>query len=885
MRPLTDFLVLTKTLKRKTSKKTGEPKVSKASLDDDIDKTIAAFISKKLQSDSSASSDPTTGRLAVPVDYPPPKTMRKGDKVKLGAGTNGAMPTVAEKTSNRVESTETSGAEASIIGEVNERPTERGLDPTLELNAGGSQSGSKLASATLTSCPACLGTVLHPLTDCPVVQGGPDSIRSRIAQLEKSPGLAPSSEVHMSLRRFVEKARPIPSDSRSDSSGTEPSWMPVPSVALYRGSSTGAKPKIPKGHEISEVRVEARGQGSSSDSSTEGENDGDNPTQQRSSANISSMHLHLEDQLVSLLHGSLARRGPRRSVLDEIPSSSETECKSSSEDLVLDEEEDLSLQPSHKQRRKHPITRPFSIEPGLTSENEEHLSAPVYMDTSHDALDRSHVCIVQLLVDLAKVDECSFKVPSIGRFEDHESIDAEVESGQPEVDTYPREAGNQDHSISISSQTGPSKIDPTAPQSQSSTKIFGPVSPNLDVTTTIDVEAAKFPNLVSTQQQTGRVLVPPSSPVINGTAANTETEAHLQDTDDDVESAIEPPRGDEESDPIEPELTRRLADRPSGSTAPVPHGHQGPASRAVLNPPAVSDQPSRRSDRLASRQPSASNSGATLVPLTQVRRRMTSALEKSVQSAKEESGVIRNDAEEAREKSVRKQVRKSGDKPVRSTAQQSVDSGDDTSPSVAREDGSPISHVNRTNLPPSEQPKSNPPSVIDEPRTNSQCPLGKLSQSTSGAEKKTPVLTERVVVRRKKGDTQPLFIPGSSQDPRQPSSPPSRSENGFKMAGSSLPRKTPTRSTPRSGSQFRRLTDLTSNDILFFKSKATVRQFKNSPRAKVPLRFDAGDDGEDDDESSSSSDDRVQSSHIPKERRASGSMRSKGRGLSSLCKK
>jgi hypothetical protein len=83
--------------------------------------------------------------------------------------------------------------------------------------------------------------------------------------------------------------------------------------------------------------------------------------------------------------------------LDEIPSSSETESKSNSEDLALDEEEDLSLQPSHKQRRKLSITRPFSIEPELTSEDEEVPSVPVYMDTPHGVLDHSQVCIVQLL--------------------------------------------------------------------------------------------------------------------------------------------------------------------------------------------------------------------------------------------------------------------------------------------------------------------------------------------------------------------------------------------------------------------------------------------------------------------------------------------------------
>lgn len=457
---------------------------------------------------------------------------------------------------------------------------------------------------------------------------------------------------------------------------------------------------------------------------------------------------------------------------------------------------------------------------------------------------------------------------------DHESIDAEVgASGRPEVDTYPREAGNQDHPISP--QTGPSKIDTTAPQSQSSTKIFGPASPKLD-DTAINVEAAKSPNLASTEQQTGRVLVPSSSPVMDGTTANSETEAQSQDASNDVESAVEPPGGDEGSDPIEPEPTQPLADRPSRDTDPAPH-------RAVLNPPPVSDQPSRRSRRLANRRSSVSNAGTALVPLTQVRRRMTSALETSVQSAKEENGVICNDAEEApREKSVRKQVRKSGSRPVRSTAQQSDESGDDTSPSVAREDGSPISH--RTNLPPSEQTKSNTPSVIDEPRTNSQGPLGKLSQSTLGAEKKTPGLAGRVLAPspRKKGNTQPLFIPGSSQVPRHPSPSPSGSESESEMAASLMSRNTPTKSTPRSSSQFRRLTDFTNNDILFSKSKAAPRQFKNTPSAKVQPRFDASDDGEDDDGSSSSSDDRVPSSHFPRERRAGASMRRKGRGLLSL---
>ena len=463
---------------------------------------------------------------------------------------------------------------------------------------------------------------------------------------------------------------------------------------------------------------------------------------------------------------------------------------------------------------------------------------------------------------------------------DQESIDAEVEvSDRPEVDTYPHEAGNQDHSIST--QTGPRKFDATTPQSQSSTKIFGSASPKLD-TTAINVEAAKPHELASTEQLTGRVLVPSSSPVIDGTTGNTETEALSQGANDDVESAVEP-GGDEESDPIEPEPTQPLADRPSRSTDSLQRGHQRRASSTALTTPPLFDQPSRRSNRIANRQ---SSSGATLFPLTQVRRRITSVLEKPVQSAKEENGVIRNDAEEApREKGVRNQVRKPGMKPLRSTARQPDYSGDDTSPSVAREDGSPISHVRRTSLPPSEQTKSNAPSVIDGSRSSNQGPLEKLSQSTSRAEKKMPLLTGHVLVppRRKKGNIPPLFIPGSSQVPRHPSPSSSGSENESEEMTASLPMKTPTKSMPPNGSQFRRLTDLTSNGVLFSQPKPkSALRFKDTPSVKEQLRFDASDDGEDDDESSSSSDDIVPSSHIPRERHVGASRGRKGRGLSSL---
>ena len=449
------------------------------------------------------------------------------------------------------------------------------------------------------------------------------------------------------------------------------------------------------------------------------------------------------------------------------------------------------------------------------------------------------------------------------------------------LDTYsiqPPEAGKQDHSIS--SQTGPNEIDATTPRSQSGAKIFRPASPESDVAA-VNTEATNSPSLASTEQQAGRVLVPASSPVVDKTAGNRETKAQSQDANDDVESVVELPGGDEESDPIEAEPTQPPANRPSRRTDTALRGSQKRAPR-VLSPPPVSDLPSRRSGRLANRRPSEHSSEATLVPLTQVRRKMTSALGKS---GKGQNEVIRDNAGEGSlERSGRKQVGESGVKPARSTAQQPGDSGNDTSPSVAREDGSPTSHVKRTTIPPSKLTQPSPSVTIDEVRTSSQGLLGKSSQGTSGAEKKTPVTGGRGVAapsRRKKGGIEPLFFPGSSQvAPRALSPSPSGSENESETVASLLPRKTPTKSTP-GRSQFRRLTDLTSSDKLFSKSKSAQRRFKNTPSLKAQPRFEASDDGEDDDESSSSNEDRVTSSHIPRERRAGATTR-KARGLSSL---
>lgn len=491
------------------------------------------------------------------------------------------------------------------------------------------------------------------------------------------------------------------------------------------------------------------------------------------------------------------------------------------------------------------------------------------------------------------------KIPAIRVTGDRVSTDAEVgASERPEVDTYlvqSLEAQNQDHPISA--QTAPGKVNATAPLSQSSTEIPRLASPQSDATV-INTEPAKSLFLASTEQQTGRVLVPTSSPAVDNTAANAKDKSQPQDAIDDVETTAEPSRCAEESDPIEAEPSQHSDNQPApsqniNSVSRKPHKR---APRTALNPPHVAEQPARRSGRLANRQSSVGTSEATLVPLTQVRQKVTSALIQAITSKEDDERICDGMKEAARDKSVPKQGGKSAIKSARSTSLHPGDSGDDTSPSVAHEDGSPralaSSQVKWTTQPLSEQTQPDASSVIDELRSSSQghpriLSQGRKESSIFEAENKTPAPIRRgatIPSRGRKGGAQPLFLPGSSQALRAPLESSSESENEPTTATPLLPKKTLTRSTPGSGIQFRRLSDIASKETIFSNSKAAQRRFKMTPSFKVQPRFNASDDGEDDEESSSSSDGAVANSHIPKERRAGAGTGRKGKrqGLSSL---
>ena len=462
------------------------------------------------------------------------------------------------------------------------------------------------------------------------------------------------------------------------------------------------------------------------------------------------------------------------------------------------------------------------------------------------------------------------------------SADAVAARGASELDTpkgLPLEGQRQDISVSVQNPSGKkhtsdTQHDPNTPRT---------TSPESDATA-INTEPVKPPMRASTERLSGRVLVPASSPFVTKALVNAGAKVQTQDEIEDVEPADESIDGHKESDPIEPEPNEPSIDlaAPHPSIDPIsrePHRH---ASRTTLNhSPDSEGQPSRRSGRLANRRSS--------ITTPAIRRPFK-------KSAAKDHELTQNEiAESSQEKPARKQVGK-GRKPARQTTQRSVNLENETPRSVAQEDGSarapsPFLSEWTTLPPPSETQKS----ATDQLRTSTSGPLRPLSpigddvSRSADIGEATPMPIRRGVTfaSQGKGGGQPLFLPGSSQTPRtQTARSPSPSESEAENVASALPRKTPARSTPGSGT-FRSLSLLASQDILFTKSRVAKIAFKDTPSLKVKRPDLEGANDEDDEESSSSGDDtgdEVPRSHIPKNRRAGATTRRKGHRLSLLAK-
>lgn len=416
---LTEFPEPTKSLKKKASKKKVGPEMSKAGDDDDIDKTIAAFLTKRQQAHSSDIWDLVSAReIAVRVDDPPPTTTRKSKEVKPRArithvssvASVEAAETNAPERSTRKANQRTSihnGPSASLNPELNGPVAAISVEETAT-NSRGSTSEHHHTSVEPPESEIISklvsGNSIHRLVGSPIAQERPDTVEVHTARMEKDTGLAPSSEADVPHCHFAEKARSTSPDSGSDSvaRSSPMSALATTSTSFSKVDSIAeATPTIPKGLEISEVPIEAHGEGSSGDSSSESEDEWNKLAGVVASINTSPGPVDLEDQLTALIHGP-TKRGPCKSILDEIPSSSEAGDESNSEALILDEEEDLSKQPSYKRVKALSTIRPSSIEPEDTSEDEEDAPMPVYMDTSHEVPDHHRVRILSTSGDMGR---------------------------------------------------------------------------------------------------------------------------------------------------------------------------------------------------------------------------------------------------------------------------------------------------------------------------------------------------------------------------------------------------------------------------------------------------------------------------------------------------
>ncbi|KAH9061262.1 hypothetical protein EDB87DRAFT_1610849 [Lactarius vividus] len=859
----------TETLKRKVPKKKVRLEVSTTGAKDDIDRTITALLNRRMQADPKTSSDPVTEiELAVPsrsdvLSVDPPLTgvwKRSRLKASLSQEENQrpSKPRRPLASQEIVEQDTTLATTASF-----KETATAGLHPTSDHHT------------ISDSVPVRRKNPVHTLEDRSAVEGT-SSISAHIAQTEVNGDfrLVASEESTITLRALTGSDQSVPSRFFSAASTSR---VPFPGRSTSgEGSRTGANPTIPEGLVISGVPIKARGEGSSDESSSEDEDEEAAVPLTKPGTSIADLSIPmdlLQDQLVALIRGP-DKGGPCRSILDEIPSSSETGSESSPEDLMLDEEEDLSRQPPRKQKLLS-TSRLSSIEPEPepTSEDDGSASSHVFMDTPNE--------VPHYLPHSAT-----------SQVEDA-SADANAERGaseHPDIDTSTERAlKGQDISGSVQTPSGKGHASDTQP----GTNTPRTTSPESDATV-INTDPAKPHTPAPTEQLSGRVLVPASSPFVTKALVNAGEKVQTQDEIDDVEPADESTDGDKESDPIEPEPNEPSVDLPAPrlSTDPVSRHLRRPASRATLDPSSELEQPSRRSDRLANRRTSLAISEATPALARRPDRKASVSLKKSATKENHErthNGMVEETTQEI---STRKQVSK-GRKLARQTTQRSTNP-DET---LVQERGSAQasnSQVEWTTLAPSETPADGS-SPIDELRTSSPGPMRQLLPVGDDASRSadlgedTPMPIRRGVKtasQGKGGRGQPLFFPGSSQAPRtQTAPPPSASESEAENVASALPRKTPTMSTPGSG-MFRSLSGLASQDILFPKMRAAKRVFNNTPSRKVKGPFPEDDDDEDDEESSSSSDDtgEVPKSHIPKERRVGTTPRRKGGRLSSLAK-
>lgn len=369
--------------KTRKRKKKAQPDVSTADGQDDVDKTITALLIRRMHADPEAFSGLVTeigravsSRPDVLVADPPPTGARKRSKLKTGPSPEENQQ--LSKLRRPPVMQDTVEQDTMLASRVPPKETTTaGPRPTADHHAITARSSESESGPVRRKNPQ------HTLEGRSAVKGGTSVITSGTKpEINVNSRPLASEESTSTLRTLTANSQLVPSTGNP---------LRVPSFPGGSASGvrlrTGVKPTIPEGLEISGVPIEAHGEGSSDESSSEDEDEEGTVPLAKPATSIGDpsipMNL-LEDQLTALIRGP-EKRGPRRSVLDEIPSSSETGSESSPEDLMLDEEEDLSRQPSRKQDA-FSKNRLSSIEPETdpSSEDEGSASSHVFMDSPNE---------------------------------------------------------------------------------------------------------------------------------------------------------------------------------------------------------------------------------------------------------------------------------------------------------------------------------------------------------------------------------------------------------------------------------------------------------------------------------------------------------------------
>ncbi|KAI0093189.1 hypothetical protein BDY19DRAFT_902973 [Irpex rosettiformis] len=431
---------------------------------------------------------------------------------------------------------------------------ERNSATVTTTSMGSPKRGGGRGSISTVSCPVCLKVPFHLRYKCPIVTAGPESIRRRIAELQKDPT---KQQLQAELKHLLLKGqKQQTASSQPPSPPKEPvknhdfhsaSDSDIGNGSLFAARSVSPEipppvslPTIPTGSEISEVVVQGKDSDSSSESSDSDDHDEDDETAEKetgSTVPLSSFGRPMnipanpsEEHIEALLRGPVSSLRVS-TIVDEIfangDNGSESEQSEGDEGMASEEEE-------RNERAFRRLSQ--QLQRNAPSSDEEE-------DEEEDARGN------EVVMD---VDQNAEVPPS-------DLIDDAAESSSTKA---------------VSEALG----------GQLSTRSSAEPDDAMDVELDITGTNHDFPAMLSTTQKSGKGgEIVPSSEDEDGEGdqsapaapSNRESSpdvpiASLQHEDDPIEPSEEPesPRADD--DPIEPVTSQATWDEPATPSTPLP---------------------------------------------------------------------------------------------------------------------------------------------------------------------------------------------------------------------------------------------------------------------------------------------------------------------------